>query len=80
MGGGEKGEGKERGRIRYGRRLKKCTEGQENEHCCVAMGDGKLGLATVSFSFILILCVCSKEVYIHELSVNADKGIRSPRM
>jgi hypothetical protein len=36
--GGEKGS-----RIRYGRRWKRCTEGQEIEQRCVAMRDGKLG-------------------------------------
>ena len=45
MGGREKGEGKKR-RIRFERRWRRCTEGQEIEQRCVAMGDGKLGLAT----------------------------------
>ena len=40
----EKGE--KRGRIRYGRRWRRCTEGQEIEQRCVAMGDGELGVAT----------------------------------
>jgi hypothetical protein len=34
------------GRIRCGRRLGRCTEGQEIEQRYVAMGDGELGLAT----------------------------------
>ena len=38
---GEKGV-----RIRYGRRWRRCTEGQEIEQRCVAMGDGELGVAT----------------------------------
>ena len=38
-------EGKKRSRIRYGRRWRRCTEGQEIEQRCVAMGDGELGLA-----------------------------------
>ena len=46
MGGREEGEGKKRGRIRYGRRWRRCTEGQEIEQRCVAMGDGELGVAT----------------------------------
>ena len=32
-----------RGRTRYGRRQRRCTEGQEIEQRCVAMRDGKLG-------------------------------------
>ena len=35
-----------RGRIRYGKRWRRCTEGQEIEQRCVAMGDGELGVAT----------------------------------
>ena len=46
MGGREEEEGKKRGRIRYGRRWRRCTEGQEIEQRCVAMGDGELGVAT----------------------------------
>jgi hypothetical protein len=44
---GRKSRGREekRGKIRYGRK-RRCTEGQEIEQRCVAMGDGKLGLAT----------------------------------
>jgi hypothetical protein len=34
------------GRIRTGRRGRRCTEGQEIEQRCVAMGDGELGEAT----------------------------------
>jgi hypothetical protein len=33
------------GRIRYGRRLGRCTEGQDIEQRLVAMGNGQLGLA-----------------------------------
>ena len=45
--GRKRGEGGEkRGRIRYGRRWRRCTEGQEIEQRCVAMGDGELGVAT----------------------------------
>jgi hypothetical protein len=44
--GREEGEGKKRGRIRYGRRWRKCTEGQKVEQKCVAMRDGGLGVAT----------------------------------
>jgi hypothetical protein len=43
LGGREEGEGKKKGRIRYGRR---CTEVQEIEQRCVAMGDGELGVKT----------------------------------
>ena len=43
----KRGRGEEkRGRIRYGRRWRRCTEGQEIEQRCVAMGDGELGVAT----------------------------------
>ena len=42
MGGREEGEGKKRDRIGYGRRWRKCTEGQEIEQSCVVMGDGVL--------------------------------------
>jgi hypothetical protein len=33
------------GRIRCGRRWGKCTEGQEIDQRCVAMGDGELGVS-----------------------------------
>ena len=46
MGGREEGEGEERGRIRYGRRWRRCTEGQEIEQRCVAIGGGELEVAT----------------------------------
>ena len=46
LGGRQAGERKKRGRIRYGRRWRRCTEGQEIEQRCVAMGDGELGVAT----------------------------------
>jgi hypothetical protein len=45
LGGSEEGEG-ERGRIKYGRRWRRCTEGQEIEQRCVAMGNGELGITT----------------------------------
>ena len=48
MRGREEGEG-ERGRIRYGKRWRRCTEGQEIEQRCVAMGDEELGVATRKF-------------------------------
>ena len=35
-----------RGRIKYGRRWRRCTEGQEIEQRCVSMGDGELGVTT----------------------------------
>ena len=38
--------GGEKRRIRYGRRWRRCTEGQKIEQRCVAMGDGELGVAT----------------------------------
>ena len=41
----KRGRGKG-GRIRYGRRLRRCTEGQEIEQRCAAIGDGELGVAT----------------------------------
>jgi hypothetical protein len=34
------------GRIRYERRWKRCTEGQEIEQRCVAMGNGELEVVT----------------------------------
>ena len=46
LGGRKEVEGEEVGRIRYGRRWERCTEGQEIEQRYVAMGDGELGLAT----------------------------------
>ena len=46
MGGREEGEGKKRGRIRYGRRCRRCTESQEIVQGCVSIGDEELGLAT----------------------------------
>jgi hypothetical protein len=42
MGIREEGAGKKRSRIRNGRRWSKCTEGQEIEQRCVAMGNGQL--------------------------------------
>ena len=42
----ERRGGKKRGRIRYGRRWRRYTEGQEIKQRCVAMGDGELGVAT----------------------------------
>jgi len=41
LGGKEEGEKEKSGRIRYGRR---CTEGQEIEQMCGAMGGGELGV------------------------------------
>ena len=38
--------GIKRGKIRYGRRWRRCTEGQEIEQRYVAMGEGELGVAT----------------------------------
>ena len=49
MEGREEGERKRRGRIRYGRRWRKYTEGQEIEQRCVAMGDGEVGVAIRKF-------------------------------
>jgi hypothetical protein len=47
--GRERREGREkRGRISYGRTWR-CTEGQEIEQNCVAMGDEELGVATRKF-------------------------------
>jgi hypothetical protein len=42
----KRGRGKKRGRIRYGRRWRRCTEDQEIEQRCVAVGGGELGVAT----------------------------------
>ena len=41
-----RGGGEKRGTIRYGRRCRRCTEGQEINQRCFAMGDGELGVAT----------------------------------
>jgi hypothetical protein len=41
-GGGNKG-----GKIRFGKRQERSTEGQEIEQRCVAVGDGELGVATI---------------------------------
>jgi hypothetical protein len=38
-----------RGRIKYGRRWRRCTEGQEIEQRCVSMGDGELGVVTKKY-------------------------------
>jgi hypothetical protein len=46
LGGREEGEVKKRRRIRYRRRWRRCTEGQEIEQRSVAMGNGELGIAT----------------------------------
>ena len=46
MEGREEGEGKKRGRIRYWRKWRRCTEGQEIEQRCIAIGDGELAIAT----------------------------------
>ena len=50
---GKEGPGREReggvkkgGRIRYGKRQERSTEGQEIEQKYVAVGDGELGVAT----------------------------------
>ena len=42
MGGREEREGKKKSRIRYGRRWRRCTEGQDKQRC-IAMGDGEVG-------------------------------------
>jgi hypothetical protein len=42
----EEERGGKGGRIRCGRRLGRCTEGQEIEQTCIAMEDGELGVAT----------------------------------
>ena len=42
MGGREEMEGKGVGRIRYGKRQERSTEGQEIEQKYVAVGDGEL--------------------------------------
>ena len=46
LGGTEEGKGKMKGRIRYGRRWRTCTEGQETEQMCVTMVKGELEVAT----------------------------------
>ena len=46
MGGREEGKEKRRGRIRYDRRWRRCTVGQEIKQRCVAIGHGELGVAT----------------------------------
>jgi hypothetical protein len=43
LGGREEGEGKKRDKIRYGKRRRRCTEGQEIEQRCIAMRYGELG-------------------------------------
>jgi hypothetical protein len=40
------GRGKRGGRIKYGRRWRRCTEDQEIEQWYVAIGDKELGVAT----------------------------------
>jgi hypothetical protein len=42
---GERRWGK-RGEIRYGRRYRRCKEGQEKDQRCVAKGGGELSVAT----------------------------------
>ena len=42
MGGREEGEGIKRGRIRYGRRWRSYTEGQEIDQRYLAVGDWEL--------------------------------------
>ena len=54
MGGREEGEGEKRGRIRCGRRWRRCTEGQEIEQKCVAMGDRELDVSTKKSQLPLI--------------------------
>ena len=46
LGGREEGEAKKKGGIRYGRKWRRYTEGQEFEQRCVAIGHGELGVAT----------------------------------
>jgi hypothetical protein len=41
-----RGGGEKEGKNQYGKRWRRCTEGQEFEQSCVSMGDGELGLAT----------------------------------
>ena len=42
----ERGEGEKRGRIRYERRWRRCTEDQEIEQRSVEIRAGELGVAT----------------------------------
>jgi hypothetical protein len=49
LGGRNEWEGKKRGRIWYGRRYRRCTEGQEFDQRSVAMENGELGIATRQF-------------------------------
>jgi hypothetical protein len=49
LGGIKEGESEKRGRIRYGKRWRRYTEGQEIEQRCVAMGVGDLGVTTRKF-------------------------------
>ena len=46
MGEKEEGVGEKRGRIKYKKRWRRYTEGQEIEQSCAAIGDGELGVAT----------------------------------
>ena len=46
LGRKKEGEVKKRGRIRYGRRWRRCTEDQEIKQSCGAMGVGELGVET----------------------------------
>jgi hypothetical protein len=46
LGEKEEGEGEKRGRIRHGKRWRRCTEGQEIKQSYVAMGNGELEVAT----------------------------------
>jgi hypothetical protein len=41
-----RGGERKRGRIRYGRRWRRCTEGHEMKQRCVAIEDGELGVTT----------------------------------
>jgi hypothetical protein len=49
LGGKEEGDGEKRGRVSCGRRWRSCTEGQEIEQKCGAMGYEKLEVATRKF-------------------------------
>ena len=45
--GREKAQGQKKGaKVRYGRSEGECTEGQDFEQSCVALGNGELGVAT----------------------------------
>ena len=46
MGGREEGEWKKKGRIRYERRWRRCTQVHKIEQRYVVMGDGELRVAT----------------------------------